>query len=237
MEKVNFRIISKVGFLLALFGFFMPFMFNQNGLQVAGYLSDFLGNNSVTNSLYLLFFFSCIGGLLFFLLIMKKNFSTILDWIVIFITVISMIIIFSEISKILKPVSDADSFFGFSGSGRIVGDAISEYIEVGAYVVIIGVIVALIAQFISLVKAEKTTLIGNIVDEQPSLQFDSSNVYIVKYAASFSIQRDSSYGYENIGMLSKNDIVSPGRIHVDYTYVVTKDGRKGWCLSNCIEKI
>ena len=242
MEKLNFRIVSKAGFLIALLGFFMPLvnvplLGSLNGFQVAGNLSQFLGNNAVTNSLYALFFFSCIGGILFLLLLMKKNFNMILDWFVISISVISIIVIFSEISKVSNSVSDLGSSFGFSGAGRIAGDAISEYLGIGVYVVICGIIVALIAQFISFVETKEFAPIGNIVDEQPSLQFESSNAYIVKHPASFSIQRDSSYGYENIGMLSKNDIVSPGRIHVDYTYVVTKDGKKGWCLSSCIEKI
>jgi len=149
MEKLNFRIISKAGFLLALLGFFMPFVLNQNGFQVAGYLSQFFGNNAVTNSLYVLFFFSCIGGILFLLLIMKKDFSIILDWIVISAAVIAMIVIFSEISEVLGSVSDFGSSFGISGAGRRVGNALTEYVQSGANMVIIGLVTALVTQIIS----------------------------------------------------------------------------------------
>jgi len=76
------------------------------------------------------------------------------------------------------------SSLGFSGAGRIVGDAVSEYLEIGAYAVIIGVIFALIAQIIS----------------------------------------------------SLNDIVSLDKTEKDYSFITTKDGKKGWCLSSCIGK-
>jgi len=236
MEKLNFRIVSKAGFLLVFFGFFMPFVLHQNAFQVAGYLSQFFGSNAVTNSLYALFFFSCIGGILFLLLLMKKNFSIILDWIVISAATITMIVIFSEVSKISDSITNVGGLFGVSGAGRKVGNAVSEYFEIGAYVVISGIIIALIAQFISFVDSKNVKIDGNIVDEQPSLQFNPSNAYIVKAPASISVLKDSGYGYENIGMLYPNDVVSQGKTEKDYSYVATKDGKKGWCRSSCIGK-
>ena len=231
MEKLNLRIISKAGFLLILIGFFMPFVLNQNGFQVAGYLSQFFGNNTVTNSLYALFFFSCIGGILFLLLLMKVSFSIILDWVVIFATVIAIFVIFSEVSDALQSVSNVGSSFGFSGAGRMAGDAVSESLGIGVYVVIIGVIIALIAQFISMEPNNE-----NIIDNQP-LQIElASNEYIVKSPVSISIQKSPGKGYVNIGMLSQNDIVSLDKTERDYSFITTKDGKKGWCLSSCIGK-
>jgi len=231
MEKINLRIISKAGFLLAFFGFFMPFALNQNGFQVAGYLSQFFGSNAVTNSLYALFFFSCIGGVLFLLLLMKKNFSIILDWIVISAAVIAMIVIFSEVSKVLDSISNVGGLFGVSGAGRVVGNAVSEYFEIGAYVVIIGVYFALILQIFSLLYMNNENVIGI----QP-LQIEPGSKYIVKNPASISIQKGSGKSYENIGMLSHNDIVTLDKTEKDYSFITTKDGKKGWCRTSCLGK-
>jgi hypothetical protein len=148
MDKSTLRIVSKAGFLLVAIGFLMPFALNQNGFQVAGYLSQFIGQNAVTSALYAMFFISCGGCVLFFLLIMKKDFSIIFDWVTIVAASITLMTVLSEISKVLSSVTDFGSSFGFSGAGRRVGNALSEYIQPGAYLVIIGVIVALVAQIL-----------------------------------------------------------------------------------------
>jgi len=217
MEKLNFRIISKAGFLLALFGFFMPFVFNQNGFQVAGYLSQFFGNNAVTNSLYALFSFSCIGGILFLLLIMKKDFSIILDWIVISAAVIAMIVIFSEISEVLGSVSDFGSSFGISGAGRRVGNALTEYIQPGAYAVIIGLVIALFAQVIS--------VIDNIWKSAPTTEY-------YKYPTSIASRISSLSSTENYSV-----IPPPGQAGEKYNVIANTAIRSGPENDQYIKKI
>ena len=161
MDKSTLRIISKASFILVIMGFFMPIVLNQNIFQVAEYITEFFGDNSVTNSLYAMFLFSCVGCLLFCLLIMKKNFSLIFDWGVIIASIITMLIIFSEIFKVLGSVSDFGSSFGVSGAGKMIWNEISEYVQYGAYAVIFGLVIALVAQIISSIleyKANTTTI-------------------------------------------------------------------------------
>jgi len=99
--------------------------------------------------LYAMFFIFCVGCILFFLLIMKKSFSIIIDWVVIITSIFAMLIIISEISKVLDSVSDFGSLFGIFGAGRRVGNALTEYIQSGAYVVITGILIAFFTQVTS----------------------------------------------------------------------------------------
>jgi len=217
MDKSTLRIISKASFLLVIMGFFMPFVLNQNGFQVAGYLAEFLGQNAVTNSLYAMFFFSCGGCILFILLIMKKSFSIILDWLVIIASIIAMLIIFSEISKVLGPVSDFGRSFGISGAGRIVGNALTEYIQPGAYAVIIGLVIALVVQIIS-----------GILDYYAN----TSAIGCYKYSTSIASKISSLSSTENYRV-----IPPPGKVGEKYNVIANTAIRSGPENDQYIKKI
>ena len=80
MDKSKLRILSKVGLLLVIFGFFMPISCNMNGFQMARVLGIF-GANLMSFFLYAIFIFSCLGILLPILYIkMNKPVDIKNDW-------------------------------------------------------------------------------------------------------------------------------------------------------------
>ena len=126
--KVNFRKIGKVGFLLVVFGFFMPISCQMNGFQLADIM---IKQNAVLGGLllYVLFISALVGVVIGALLLMKKNIPNSTDWIILLICI-------------------------GSGLGVFLININGLSLQSGAYVILIGWIVALVAQIISKTKKE-----------------------------------------------------------------------------------
>jgi predicted membrane protein len=91
--KLNFRLISKIGLLLVVFGFFMPISCQLNGFQLARAYSEF-GDAILGVFLYLLFFSALAGCAIGVLLLLKKNVKLSYDWICLFVCIASGLIVF-----------------------------------------------------------------------------------------------------------------------------------------------
>jgi RNA polymerase subunit RPABC4/transcription elongation factor Spt4/small basic protein len=113
----NFRIIGKVGFLLAAMGFFMPVACDMNAFQLIEYVDT-------TSSVFIigLFILALVGLIIGALLLMKKDVPNSIDWLIVIVSTISGIILLSR--------NDLE-------------------LQYGAYIIITGFIIALIAQIIS----------------------------------------------------------------------------------------
>ena len=128
--NLNFRVIGKIGLLLVVFGFFMPISCQMNGFQLAETMMNF--NNTVPALfLYLLFISALAGCVVGVLLLMKKTIKPYVDWVCLLVCIGSGLIVF---------------FNSFNNND--LG------LQSGAYVILIGWIVALIAQFASKTKNE-----------------------------------------------------------------------------------
>jgi hypothetical protein len=125
--KLNFRIIGKIGFLLVIFGFFMPIACQMNGFQLAEIM---IGQNTLGGLLLYVLFISALAGVVIgALLLMKKNMPNFTDWIILLICI-------------------------GSGLGVFLININGLSLQSGAYVILIGWIVALVAQIISKTKKE-----------------------------------------------------------------------------------
>jgi hypothetical protein len=122
LKKRKLRIISKIGLLFVVIGFFMPISCNLNGFQIARAVETFGGPNILSISLYSIFIFSCIGLILLCVLLMKKKFSIGYDWadLIIIITAFS-VFMYGQIK------SSDDPFLG-----------IFSRLQSGAYIIFIG---------------------------------------------------------------------------------------------------
>ncbi|MCL2209319.1 MAG: SH3 domain-containing protein [Treponema sp.] len=262
MNNSTLRIVSKAGFILVLIGFLMPFVLNQNGFQVAGYLSQFLGQNAVSYSLYAIFIISCAGVLLFILLLMKKEFNIFIDWIVISAAIISILIIFSEIANVLRSISNVGSLFGFSGAGRSLGNAVSEYLQFGAYMIIIGLIVSTVFQVVpffnnsNVNSTKKCPFCSNEIKEETIVcQFCGKNVPLfipthkVKLftnANGMSL-RNKPIAFFNpftkipnnteVKYLKTGEFAKLGDKEGEWLKIKTQDNITGWCFSGSLEKL
>ena len=127
MKKRELRIISKIGLLFVVIGFFMPMSCNLNGFQIAKTFETFGGPNILSISLYSIFIFSCIGLILLAALLMKKKFSIGYDW-------ADLIIIITAFSVFMygQLQSSDDPFL-----------AIFSRLQSGAYIIFIGLVGAL----------------------------------------------------------------------------------------------
>ena len=128
--RSNFRIIGKIALLLVIIGFFMPIACDQNGFQIADYMTD---NDMVLEGVlfYVLFISAIIGVIIGVLLLVNKKCNPTVDWIVIIVCIASGLYVY---------------FTQFKDSGVDLQN--------GAYVILAGWIVALIAQIVSKIKKE-----------------------------------------------------------------------------------
>jgi hypothetical protein len=78
--KLNFRIIGKFGFLLVIFGFFQPISCQMNGFQLAKYMNVF-GNPLISILIYFVLLSAIVGCIIGILLLMKKTIKISYDWI------------------------------------------------------------------------------------------------------------------------------------------------------------
>ncbi|MCL2277649.1 MAG: SH3 domain-containing protein [Treponema sp.] len=241
----------------------MPFVLNQNGFQVAGYLSQYLGQNAVTYSLYAIFIISCVGVLLFILLLIKKEVKIFIDWIVISAAIISILIIFSEISNLLRSISNVGSMFGFSGAGRSIGNAVSEYMQSGAYMIIIGLIVSTVSQIflffnnLNEASTKKCPFCSNEIKEEaivcqfcgkdiPNEFNPTHKVKLLTNADGLSLRKDPNPNIDAFKKIPNLTVVqhlytgkkvSLGNIEGCWFKIKTKENIRGWCFSGSLEKI
>ena len=128
--KLNFRIIGKLALLVVIIGFFMPIACDQNGFQLAETMND---SDSTLDAIlmYLLFFSAVAGCIIGALLLMKKKVKPEFDWISLLICIGSGLFV----------------YFNSLRSNKID-------LQQGAYVILVGWIIVLIAQIISKIKKE-----------------------------------------------------------------------------------
>ena len=175
MDKTTARIISKVGFVLVIFGFFMPFVLDQNTFQIAEALMQ-LNQNTVAYAIYVVFFASCIGGVILVLILIKQKIDDKIDWGIIITAGIAMVIIISSIydalstlSSIGRSLSSIARSFGAQGAGSRAGSSILDSLQSGAFMIIIGILISVIFQFVSSdadEKKEKTPVKNNVNDDK-----------------------------------------------------------------------
>jgi len=127
VKKRKLRIISKIGLLFVVIGFFLPMSCNLNGFQIARTFETFGGPNILSISLYSIFIFACIGLILLAALLMKKKFSIGYDW-------ADLIIIITAFSVFMygQLQSSDDPFL-----------ALFSRLQSGAYIIFIGLVGAL----------------------------------------------------------------------------------------------
>ena len=127
---LNFRIIGKFALLLVIIGFFMPIACDQNGFKLAGTLKD--ADSTIDAILMYVLFFSAVAGCVIgVLLLMKNNVMPIFDWVFLLICIGSGLFV----------------YFNCLRNNEID-------LQKGAYVILAGWIIALIAQIVSTIKKE-----------------------------------------------------------------------------------
>jgi len=150
MSRKTARTLSMVGLLLTAIGFFMPVVSKTNVFAAMSNLSELsrgakewgidLNIGSYIFLVYLIFIVSVIGVVSLILLKSGKSISIGLDWAAVVISIGSFLII------LLRLNSELDSLMGFLGEGESgnVLKYIQEYVQVGGYFIIIGLISSLV---------------------------------------------------------------------------------------------
>jgi len=126
---MSFRFISKIGLLLVVIGFFMPVACNRNGLEIANFM---VNNKHVIEGflVYILLISAIIGVLIGALLLINKGLSSSVDWLVIIVCIASGLIVYLGSLKQIQSL------------------------QTGAYLILIGWIVAFGGQLLSRLKRE-----------------------------------------------------------------------------------
>jgi hypothetical protein len=120
--KLNFRIMGKIGFLLVIFGFFQPISCQMNGFQLATYMNAF-GDPFFAVLVYLVLLSAVAGCIIGVLLLMRKNIKFSYDWTCLLVCIGCGFFV----------------FFAFLNSAE-------SKLQSGAYFILIGWIIAFIAQ-------------------------------------------------------------------------------------------
>jgi len=129
--KVSFRTFGKMGFLLVVIGFFMPIACDSNGFEIAKSLNK--GDETFSAILlYVLFAAAVVGAVIGVLLLLKNKVKVYIDWVCL------LACIGSGLALYLPRLNDR----------------IKPELQTGAYVILIGWIIALAAQVISKVNKE-----------------------------------------------------------------------------------
>jgi len=148
MSKLTARILSKIGLFLVAIGFFMPFAEKMNvfGLlndlsRAASWLDIDMGSYKLL--VYLIFISAVIGVfigvIILCLLPAKKSINLSFDWCPVLIANGSFLVLLSRLNNL---ANEAMGFFGSNSSG--LKDLISEYLQIGAYFILIGLIVSVV---------------------------------------------------------------------------------------------
>ena len=130
--KISFRFIAKIGLLLVVLGFFMPVISsvgNGDGFRLAQNKLDF-NETFPAILLYVVFCAAAAGCIIGVLLLLKRKIKIHFDWICVLASIGSGLIVY---------------FAEFGGQN----------LQTGAYLILAGWIIALIAQFLSLRKKER----------------------------------------------------------------------------------
>ncbi|MDR2942727.1 MAG: hypothetical protein LBV17_09080 [Treponema sp.] len=127
--NLSFRLIAKLGLLLVIIGFFMPVACNQNGFEIANALVK--NERAVEGILmYVLLISAIVGVLIGISIIMSKGIAGDIDWIVIIICIASGLIVYFRLLKRIPKL------------------------QTGAYLVLVGWIVAFSGQLLSKIRKE-----------------------------------------------------------------------------------
>jgi len=125
---MNYRIIGKFGFLLSIFGFFMPVACDMNAFQLINHI------DSTSSFLVIgLFLIANAGFIIGLLLLIKKSIPVFIDWIIIAYCMV--------IGIVLLNMNELE-------------------LQYGAYVIMFGIIIALISQIIPIIN-----ILNNILNK------------------------------------------------------------------------
>jgi FtsH-binding integral membrane protein len=140
------KIISKVGILLVVLGFFMPVACDQNGFEMAENITKMErafaagSSNGVGIALYLVFIASLISGLLIIPLLMNKKLHIGIDWSCLILSIGCGIYAYSKLKDLI---------------------AMGQKLQIGGWFILIGWIVAFVSLGIASLKKEKIPPIEN----------------------------------------------------------------------------
>jgi len=129
--KVSFRTFGKIGLLLVVIGFFMPIACNNNGFEIAKSLNK-MDETVSAILLYVLFAAAVAGVLVGVLLLLKNKVKVYVDWVCL------LACIGSGLALYLPRLDD-----------KLKPD-----LQTGAYLILVGWIIALAAQIISKLNKE-----------------------------------------------------------------------------------
>jgi len=129
--KVSFRAFGKIGFLLVVIGFFMPIACDSNGFEIAKSLNK-MDETVKAVLMYVLFAAAVAGVLVGVLLLLKNKINVSIDWVCL------LACIGSGLALYLPRLDD-----------KFKPD-----LQTGAYVILIGWVIALAAQVASLANKE-----------------------------------------------------------------------------------
>ena len=141
MEKIKFRILSKIGLVFVFIGFFMPITCNLNGFQLAQMLETAGGPNPLSISLYVIFIGSCVGIILLFVLLSNNIYNKDYDWLIL----IPMIIAFGYFTY--SHIKDKEN--------SIFGNLYQ--LQSGAYIIFFGLVASFIFLYSSPGKKDTET--------------------------------------------------------------------------------
>jgi cobalamin biosynthesis protein CobD/CbiB len=177
--KLSFRTIGKLGFLLVIIGFFMP-MFNFEhilfSLQVNGFeyaeLARELGGDSTIYGIFMygFFIFAIMGLIIGILLLVKKSIPVLIDWLITLVCVAG-ILFFS-----IDSVKDGAK------------------IQTGVYIIVLGLLVALIAQIISFITESSK------IDNKPHHPHENILNIIQKESIKADSEQEAKNKFLNVGI-------------------------------------
>ena len=142
-SKMLFRIIGKLGYIFVVIGFCMPIACDMNGFRLSGYMFDH--SKAIFGLLTIIVFVSAIIGIIIgMLLLTNKTINTRIDWI----TTVACI---------------ASGFIVYLGCLK---DDVE--LQSGAYVILVGWIIALIGQIMSMAGSKVCSFCGKKIGKDSS---------------------------------------------------------------------
>jgi ribosomal protein L40E len=167
--KFNFRTIGKTGFLLVMIGFFMRIFNRLNGFQFAelfishttrGVINPTIGVIIVT--LLYLWFASALAGLVIGVISLKKKIPIVVDWVIILICIGAGLGVVFSLVFILK---------------------LKVRFLSGAYVILSGWIITVIAQIISMIRKESEKEEFTSKTNNSLMDFKRGGVFMLEFVA------------------------------------------------------
>jgi hypothetical protein len=142
-SKMLFRILGKLGYIFVVIGFCMPIACDMNGFRLSGYMFDH--SKAIFGLLTIIVFVSAIIGIIIgMLLLTNKTINTRIDWI----TTVACI---------------ASGFIVYLGCLK---DDVE--LQSGAYVILVGWIIALIGQIMSMAGSKVCSFCGKKIGKDSS---------------------------------------------------------------------